>query len=264
VTDLDDARADRDSAMPLMGHLVELRTRILRSLVAVGLGAVIGWVVYHPVRRFLMEPLVQMADKSEGQIRADFISLAPLEQFMLRIKMSTYIGLVLAMPVVLWQIWQFVAPGLYRNERRYAGAFIGSSILLFVLGAAIAYWTLPAALDFLTAVGGKEVTYQYTAENYLMLIIYMMVAFGLGFEFPVLLVMLQLVGVLEPQQLARFRRFAIVGNAIIAAVITPSADPISMSALLVPMCILYEVAILIGRLVVRRRRRSDEAERAAG
>lgn len=253
------SHAERDRAMPLMAHLSELRSRIFKALLAVAAGAVLGWFIYHPVRRLLMTPLKQLAEQSEGQIRAEFLSLDPLEQLMLRMRIAAYLGFTFAMPVVAYQLWQFVAPGLYQNERRYAGAFIGASSVLFVAGAALAYWTLPAALEFLTAVGGEEVTYQYTAENYLMLIIYMMVAFGLGFEFPVLLVMLQAVGILHPTQLAKFRRFAIVGNAVLAAVVTPSGDPITMSALLIPMSILYEVAIVIGRLMVRRRRRKRES-----
>lgn len=257
-------KAGRDSAMPLLAHLAELRSRIIRALLAVALGAVLGWFLYHPVRRLLMNPLTQLAEQSEGQIIDRFLSLDPLEQFMLRMRIAVYIGFALAMPVVLYQIWRFVAPGLYQNERRYAGAFVGASSVLFVAGAMLAYWTLPAALGFLTEVGGKEVVYQYTAENYLMLIIYMMVAFGLGFEFPVLLVMLQAVGVLKPQQLAEFRRFAIVGNAVLAAVVTPSGDPITMSALLIPLVILYEIAILIGRLFVRRRNRRRGAARSGG
>lgn len=246
--------AERDAAMPLLAHLAELRGRILKALLAVAIGAVLGWFLYHPVRRMLMNPLKQLAEQSEGQIQDRFLSLDPLEQFMLRMRISVYIGFAIAMPVILYQIWRFVAPGLYQNERRYAGAFVGASSVLFVAGALLAYRTLPAALDFLTEVGGKEVTYQYTAENYLMLIIYMMVAFGLGFEIPVLLVMLQLVGILKPTQLAQFRRFAIVGNAVIAAVVTPSGDPITMTALLIPMAILYEIAILLGRFFVRRRK----------
>lgn len=255
-----ETRAERDSSMPLLAHLSELRSRVIRALLAVGIGAVVGWMIYHPVRRLLMHPLKQLAEQSEGQIHDRFLSLDPLEEFMLRLRMSGYIGLVLAMPVILFQIWRFVAPGLYRNERRYAGTFIGSATLLFLAGAGLAYYALPAALEFLTSVGGSEVTYQYTAENYLMLIIYMMVAFGLGFEFPVLLVMLQLVGILKPTQLAQVRRFAIVGNAVVAAVITPSADPVTMLTLTVPMCVLYEIAIIIGRLIVRRRRNAAETD----
>jgi sec-independent protein translocase protein TatC len=189
-------------------------------------------------------------------VSPDFISFDPLEQFMLRIKMSTYLGLALAMPFLLWQLWQFIAPGLYQNERRYAGAFVFSATVLFAMGAAIAYYTLPEALGFLQSVGGDNVEYQYTAENYLMLILYMMLAFGVGFQFPIVIVFLQLIGLVEPQQLAKFRRFAVVIIFAAAAVITPSADPISLVALALPMVLFYEISILIGRLIGRRRRRT--------
>jgi len=259
MSDLD-PRPDRDTSMPLMEHLVELRSRLIRCAYAVAVGAIIGWIVYLPVRGFLSRPLEKLAD--DPNISDQFLSFEPLEQFMLRVKMAGYIGLAIAMPVILYQLWKFVSPGLYRNERKYALAFVGSATALFALGAFIAYYTLPAAMGFLTSVGGEDVVYQYTAESYLMLIIYMMVAFGIGFEFPILLVFLQLTGVVEPKTLASFRRFAIVIIFVIAAVITPSADPISLFALALPMVIFYEISILIGRLIGRRRARAERVDAA--
>ncbi len=251
-----DTQAGLDGRMSLMEHLVELRSRLMRCAIAVAIGAAIGWMVYLPVRHFLMGPLRKLSDNP--QIADEFISFEPLEQFMLRIKMSGYLGLALAMPFLLYQLWKFIAPGLYQNERRYAGAFVASATLLFILGAGIAYWTLPAAMEFLTSVGGNDVRYQYTAESYLMLIIYMMVAFGIGFQFPILLVFLQILGVVTPKQLASFRRFAIVIIFVIAAVITPSADPISLFALSLPMAFFYEISILFGRLMSRRRAKAAD------
>ncbi|HMS87464.1 MAG: twin-arginine translocase subunit TatC [Acidimicrobiales bacterium] len=245
---------DLGGRMSLMEHLVELRSRLIKCFVAVALGAVAGWLLYEPMLEILMEPLQKLSDNPN--VSADFISFDPLEQFMLRIKMSTYLGLALAMPFLLWQLWQFIAPGLYQNERRYAGAFVFSATVLFAMGAAIAYYTLPEALGFLQSVGGDNVEYQYTAENYLMLILYMMLAFGVGFQFPIVIVFLQLIGLVEPQQLAKFRRFAVVIIFAAAAVITPSADPISLVALALPMVLFYEISILIGRLIGRRRRRT--------
>ena len=133
---------------------------------------------------------------------------------------------------------------------------MGSATVLFALGATIAYFTLPQALGFLQSVGGDDVQYQYTTENYIMLILYMMLAFGVGFQFPIVVVFLQLIGLVEPQQLSKFRRFAVVIIFAVAAVITPSADPISLVALALPMVLFYEISILIGRLIGRRRRRS--------
>lgn len=243
--------------MSLMEHLVELRSRLIKCFIAIAVGALAGWLLYKPVLSLLMDPLRDLAD--DPNVSDKFISFDPLEQFMLRIKMSTYLGIALAMPFLLWQIWAFIAPGLYQNERRYAGAFVGSATVLFAMGAAIAYYTLPQALGFLQSVGGDDVLYQYTTESYIMLILYMMLAFGVGFQFPIVVVFLQLVGIVTPQQLSQFRRFAIVIIFVAAAVITPSADPISLFALALPMCLFYEVSILIGRLVKRRQAKAERS-----
>jgi sec-independent protein translocase protein TatC len=240
-----------DGRMSLMEHLVELRSRLIKSAIAVAIGAVLGWMAYQPVLRWLSHPLEELS--KNPNVSSELIVLDPLEGFMLRLKMSTYIGLAIAMPFLLWQLWRFIAPGLYKNERRYAALFIGSASTLFLLGATIAYLTLPQALSFLQTVGGDDFLYQYSPQKYLTLIIYMMLAFGVGFEFPILLVALQLVGVLTPQQLREFRRFGIVIIFVVAAIITPSADPISLFALSLPMVLFYELSIIIGRVIVGRR-----------
>ncbi|MEZ5178927.1 MAG: twin-arginine translocase subunit TatC [Acidimicrobiales bacterium] len=246
---------DLDSRMSLMEHLVELRMRIIRSAIAVAVGAVVGWMVYPWVFHALSGPLRELSNNPN--VSDKFLALDPLEIFMLRIKMSAYLGIMLAMPFLLWQLWRFIAPGLYQNERRYAGAFVASASALFAMGAAVAFYTLPQALKFLQSMGGSDVVYQYSAQKYLMLIVYMMIAFGLGFEFPIVVVFLQLIGIVTPKQLSQFRRFAIVIIFVVAAVITPSADPISLFALALPMCVFYEISILIGRLVHRRRAKAE-------
>ncbi len=240
-----------DSSMSLMEHLVELRNRLVKCAIAVFLGAIVGWLAYNPVLDVLRRPLVDLS--GDPDIRGQFQSFEPLEIFTLRVKMSLYIGLILAMPFLLWQLWKFIAPGLYANERRYAGLFVFSATVLFLMGAAIAYFTLPEALKFLQSMGGDKVEFQYTATSYVMLITYMMVAFGAGFQFPIVLVALQAIGIVTPQRLASSRRLAVVVITIVAAVITPSADPISLFALAIPMTIFYEISILIGRLITRKR-----------
>jgi sec-independent protein translocase protein TatC len=179
------------------------------------------------------------------------------------LKIATYGGIALAMPVLLWQIWRFITPGLYRHERRYAVPFILSALALFVMGAGIAYWTMPKALSWLTSIGGNNLVAAYTPSKYFTLIIYMMLAFGAGFEFPILLIFMQFAGIVTTDQLRQFRRYAIVGIAVIVAVITPSGDPISMLALCIPMWIFYEGAIVVGRVRNRRRARATAAAPAA-
>src|SRR4029077_13923926 len=131
-----------------------------------------------------------------------------LEGFSVRIKITTYVGITLAMPVILWQIWKFVSPGLYKHERRYALPFVVSALALFAMGAAIAYWTLPKALQWLSTVGGADIVQAYSAEKYFQLIAYMILAFGIGFEFPILLILLQVVGIVSNDTLRKYRRHA--------------------------------------------------------
>ncbi len=240
-----------DGRMALMDHLIELRSRIIKCAIAIAIGSALGWILYQPVFNILMGPLERLSD--DPNVSDKLQVLDPLEGFMLRLKMSAYIGIGVAMPYLLWQVWRFISPGLYQNERRYASAFVVSASFLFMFGAAVAYYTLEPALSFLQSVGGDNLVYQYSPTKYLMLIVYMMLAFGLGFEFPIVLVALQLVGVLTPKQLRQFRRFGIVIIFVVAAVITPSADPISLFALAIPMMVFYEVSIIIGTLVARRR-----------
>ncbi len=263
-TEAQEVAAPGAGQMSLMEHLVELRSRIMKCAIAVAVGAAVGWFVYIPVLHFLTDPLRELSNNS-SQLFPDGKLLAtdPLEPFAIRIKVSAYLGIFLAMPVILWQFWRFIAPGLYTNEKKYAAGFVASALSLFAAGAAIAYWTLPKALDFLSTIGGSSFVNGYTAQKYLMLIIYMMLAFGGGFEFPIVLIFLQLINVVTYQQLNGFRRWAYVLIAILAAVITPSADPISMCALMFPMWIFYEIAILFGYLRLRRQRKA-EAKTAVG
>ena len=147
------------------------------------------------------------------------------------------------MPVVLWQIWRFIVPALHAKEKRYAIPFILTSIALFFLGALLAYLTLGKALEFLISWSGSDVGALFEVDRYVRLVGLMVAAFGIGFQFPVLLVFLQLVGVITPQQLIKSWRYALIGIVVVAAVITPSGDPISLAALAVPMTILYFLSL---------------------
>ncbi len=242
--------------MTLIEHLRELRRRIIICAVAIVACAVVGWFLYPSISTFLLKPYKQIASHSITGGDA-LLATSPIDGFAVRIKITTYVGITLAMPVILYQIWRFVSPGLYKHERRYALPFIVSAILLFVMGALIAYWTLPKALNWLSSVGGDNITQAYTAEKYYQLIAYMMLAFGICFEFPVVLVLLQMAGVVSTDWLRKYRRHAIVAIFVIVAVATPSNDPISLFALSLPMCVFYECAIVVGRLRNRRRARAN-------
>lgn len=241
--------------MTIWEHIGELRSRLMRVLIAVGIGAVLGWILFPYVLEFLLQPFYELVP--DGTL----IATSPLQPFATRLKVSGYLAIVFAMPVILWQVWRFVTPGLYPQEKKYAIPFTASALVLFLAGASLAYVTLNPALEFLINIGGQDIEPFYTPDAYIMLIVWMMIAFGVGFEFPVLLVALQLIGVLTPRQLLGWWRMATVVIVLAAAVITPSGDPISMLALAIPMFFLYFIAIGIGALVLKLRRR--KARRAA-
>lgn len=241
--------------MSLIEHLKELRNRLLKAAGAILVGAVIGWIFYERIFDFLTVPYCDVVE-AEGRTCA-LTSFDPLEPFGFRAQVAGYAGIFIALPVIFYQLWRFIAPGLYRKEKAYAGIFVGVSTTLFLLGAAVAYFTLPKALDFLLNVGGEGIQNLTNVTKYTTLVLFTMAAFGLGFEFPILLIALQFVGIVQPSTLARWRREAIVGISALAALLTPSVDPISMFALAIPLYVFYELSILAGKLIVRRREKAQ-------
>jgi sec-independent protein translocase protein TatC len=233
--------------MTLGEHLAELRRRVVISVVAFAIGSVVAFVVYPNILHFLQEPYCRVA----GHRRCQLYVTGPLDGLSLRIKLATYGGVFLASPVILWELWRFITPGLHNNEKRYAIPFVASSIVLFAFGAFLAFVSFPHALQFLQNIGGPSLQQIYDPNKYLSLIVALMAVFGLTFEFPVILVSLELVGVVSPRKLASWRRWAIVLIVVFAAVITPSGDPFSMLALAVPMYVFYEVSILLGKFLRR-------------
>jgi sec-independent protein translocase protein TatC len=246
-----------DSRMSLIEHLTELRDRLIKIVVAVVIGMVISFLLYPQIFELLIAPYKEIADSNNAIGGGKLLILDPLEGFGVRMRLAAYGGIALAMPIILWQIWQFVTPGLYPHERRYAVPFVVSALVLFLLGAGLAYYTLPRALEFLVSIGGDDLVTAFAPGKYFTLITYMMLAFGIGFEFPILLIFLQMAGILSVGALRRGRRYAIVGICVLVAVITPSGDPISMLMLSVPMVIFYEISIIAGRLIERRRAAAD-------
>ncbi len=244
-----------DGRMPLLEHLVELRNRIIKVGIAVVLGALAAWVLYPQIFDILLEPYCDLQGASVND--CTLLQTEPLEGFSVRLKVAGYGGIALAMPVILWQLWRFITPALYSHEKKYAIPFVVSAMVLFVLGAALAYYTLPRALEFLTEIGGPELEERFRPAPYFQLVTYMMLAFGIGFEFPIVLVFLQLAGIVTPTSLRSVRRYAIVGILVLVSVITPSGDPYSLMILSLPMYLFYEMAIVIGTLLGRRKRRTE-------
>ena len=251
-TETTDAPAKGD--MSLIEHLKELRNRLLRAAVAIVIGAVVGWIFYEKIFSFLTVPYCDVVE-AKRQTCA-LTSFDPLEPFGFRAQVAGYSGIFIALPVIFYQLWRFIAPGLYRKEKAYAATFVALSTTLFVSGAAVAYLTLPKALEFLLTIGGEGIDNLTNVTKYTTLVLFTMAAFGVGFEFPILLIALQFVGVVQPSTLSKWRREAIVGITALAAIITPSGDPISMFALAIPLYVFYEASILAGRLIVRRREKA--------
>jgi len=237
-------KVDTVGTMSVVDHLRELRDRIIWSLVAVAVGATLVFIFFGPIVHFLTAPY-------EHQTHRGLIYTGVIEGFMIRIKVAAYGGLIIASPVVFFHLWRFITPGLNPNEKRYAVPFVASAIVLFLGGTVVAAFTLPPALKFLLSVGGKDLTPFITANSYLTLVFLMVLAFGVSFEFPILMMFLLLARVVHTSQLRKVRKYAFLGIVIFAAVITPSQDPISLFAMAIPMYLLYEASIIIGRLLKR-------------
>ena len=255
------ATKTRDGDMTIFDHLSELRMRIVRSLLAIGIGAAVILIFYDFVLHVMTQPYRNTcAANPDFNCDGSLYALGPVEGLASRMRISGYGGLVLALPVVMWQLWRFIVPALHPKEKKYSVPFIFSAVTLFILGGFTAYWTLDKALEFLIAWSGEDVNQTYQISKYISLVALMVLAFGIGFLSPVLIVFLQLVGVVTPQTLLRQWRISIMIIFALSAVITPSGDPISMLALAVPMSVLYLVAVLIGLVAQRRALRRERQE----
>ena len=260
--------SDEGGQMTLLEHLAELRNRLIKSAVAVVVGGVGCWIFYSFILDFLLEPYCQtipVEDRIDSKLfgpegGCKLYVTDPLEPFRVRLTVAGYGGVALAMPILLWQSWRFIAPGLYRHEKRYAVPFVGAGVLLFFTGGALAYWSLPRALDFLVKIGGPDLVSLFSPKLYLGFVVKMMVAFGIAFQFPIFLIGLQAMGVVENRTLRKVRSYAVVGIVTLVAVITPSGDPFTLMALSIPMYAFYEIAILWGVLAGRRKRKREAAE----
>ncbi len=251
--------------MTLIEHLSELRNRLIKSVLAVALSGIACWIFYPWILEFLLEPYCRtfpVQDRIDSRLfgpggGCNLFVTDPLEPFSVRLTVAGYGGLGLAMPVVLWQGWRFVAPGLYRHEKRYAVPFVAAGVLLFFMGAGLAYWSLPRALDFLVSIGGPDLVSLFSPQRYLSFVVKMMTAFGVAFQFPIVLIGLQAMGIIENRTLRKIRSYAIVGIVALVAVITPSGDPFTLLALSIPMYVFYEISILWGVVTDRRRKKRE-------
>jgi sec-independent protein translocase protein TatC len=245
--------------MTLLEHLNELRSRLVRVAAAVALGTAVGYVVFPQLLDVLIEPYCTVVQDLSEVRECNLIILRPLEAFSVRVKVSMLVGTFLGGPVIFWQLWRFIVPGLTDRERRLAAPFVLLSQVLFGFGIAFAWFVLPNALAVLTSLGGPRIVPNLTATEYISFILTTSVAFGIVFLLPIVLTFLALLGVLTAAAMRTARPYAVVGVAILAALITPTTDPVTMLLMMAPMVLFYEVSILFAVLFERRRRKRAAA-----
>ena len=249
-----------DSKMPLLDHLIELRSRLLWSFLALAIAFGISLYFARPIFGFLVQPLL-----ASGQTK--LIYTAIFEAFFVEIKVAFFAATFFSFPVFATQLWRFVAPGLYSKEKRAFLPFLLATPVLFIIGASMAYFmAIPVALEYLLgfggSVGGVEQQALPGVDNYLNFVMKFIFGFGISFLLPVLLMLLERAGIVTLEQLKSARRYAIVGAFAIAAVLTPP-DVVSQLLLAIPLCILYELALIAIWFTRRRRDKAEAAEDAA-
>lgn len=243
--------------MPLMEHIRELRNRMLKALLGLALGVGAGFLVFEPVWAFLQGPycaLPQSAQQDSEECRLIFTGV--FDAFFLQLKVSVIVGILVSSPVWLWQIWQFVTPALRGRERWYSVAFIGAAVPLFATGAALAYLISELALRVMFSFAPEGADAMITITNYLSYMLTIMLVFGAGFVLPLLVVLLNFVGILPHRVIAKWRRVIIFSAFAFAAMVTP-ADPMTTLVLGGSVVVLFEVADLVTYLNDRRRKSAD-------
>lgn len=239
--------------MTLTEHLRELRTRLLRAAIALVVAAAAGYAVFPVVLEVLTQPYCEALGRISPGQSCNLLALDPLEPFTVRIRTSLVIGLFAGAPVILYQLWRFITPGLTPRERRYSLPFVLLGTVLFALGIVFAYWLIPQGLTVLLELGGTGIDTRLSADRYLTFFLRMSIAFGLVFLVPLVLVFLSLAGVVHVQGLRRARPFAIVGMFTLAAFITPTVDVVTQLLVAGPMVVFYELAVAVAWLIERRR-----------
>lgn len=248
--------------MPLTEHLRELRSRLVKSGIAIALGMVVGWIYYAELFAWLSAPFMGAVDEARAEGREVTLALTGVaDPFVLQMQVAAVAGLVLSSPVWLYQLWRFVTPGLHRHERRWAIGFVAVAFPLFLGGVLLAYNVLPLGLQVLLGFTPDNVENIVSVDRYLSFFLRTILVFGIGFLLPLMVVLLNFAGVLTGKRLISWWRWIILGIILFSAVATPTGDPINLLLLAGPILILVSIAIAISLLNDRRRARKRGPER---
>ena len=250
---------DPEGRMPLMDHIRELRNRVVKMALALIAGMVAGFIFFNPVWHVIERPLCSAVIRGHSGCRTlgvdQLVLNGPLDAFYLRVKVAVIVGVILSSPVWLYQLWAFVVPGLYAREKRWGFIFLGAAVPLFGIGCTLCYLSLGRSMRYLLGLTPGGVQNLIQVDQYLSFVMAMMLAFGLAFEVPLLIVMLNLAGILTHQRFAKWRRVLIFGVFLIAGAANPSPDPVTMLILGGTCAVLVEAAGFIVWSHDRRRAR---------
>lgn len=254
-----DSNDETDREQTLLDHLLELRNRLMRAVIAIAGATIVLLPFSQEIYSFMADPLLRHLPEGSSMIAIDVTT-----PFLTPFKLTLMCGLVLAIPVVIYQIWSFVAPGLYEKEKHLAKPLLFSATLLFYLGCAFAYYVVfPVAFEFFTKMAPEGVAVSTDIRSYLQFITTLFFAFGIAFELPIAIIILVALGVTTPDKLATKRPFIFVGAFAIGMLLTPP-DVISQTLLAIPMWMLFEFGLVLSRMLVSKRRKDEEKAKAEG
>jgi sec-independent protein translocase protein TatC len=237
---------DDERRMTVIEHLEELRRVLIISLIAWGVATIIGFIISGFVLEIILGPVKHVL----GPGKPLFFT-SPIDKFFLYFKVGIFTGFILASPVILWQVWTFIAPGLHRNERRFALGFVASAVALFAMGIGFAFFAMPIALRFLIGIGTPDIQYLPIAGSYINFVLILIAIFGVTFELPLAMTMLGLAGIVNAKFLSRNRFKFWIGIFAGANMVTPGIDPFTPTLLTLPLIILFEASILVIRALRR-------------
>jgi sec-independent protein translocase protein TatC len=248
-----------EGRMPLIDHIRELRNRVVKMALALGAGMIVGFIFFNPVWRIIERPLCSATVRGQTGCHTLGVNMpaldGPLDPFYLRVKVAVIVGVIVSSPVWLYQIWAFIAPGLYAREKRWGFIFLGTAVPLFLAGVTLAYWSLGRSMHYLLGLTPNGVANILEVDQYMSFVMAMVLAFGIAFEVPLIIIMLNLAGILTHERFRKWRRVMIFAVFLIAGMANPSPDPTTMLILGGACAALVEVAEFIVWSNDRRRAR---------